>query len=359
MTDFKGYKVADIAGYFFDSSSLLEWFEKNKRSFPWRDSPDPYRVWVSEVMLQQTRASVVIPYFQKWMTLFEDVKALAKAEVADVIKAWEGLGYYSRARNLHLGAKQIVNDFGGVFPSREEDLQKIKGLGPYTIGAILSFAFGKKVPCVDGNVTRVLSRYYGVEEDILKSSTQKKIWSFARGIVERSETGRIAEALIELGALVCQKKAYCEVCPLQGRCLAFKLDRQNELPIKSKKPPCTKLSRIAFLIEHEGKFLVKKAKEGEIMQDLYEFPYREVEGEPSKGEVCSIANELFGEKLELKKSYSAVRHTFTRFRVELHPFHFVAKRALTCKGHEWITFENLGKIAFSSGHRRILNMVSL
>lgn len=340
-------------GIFFDTKSLLTWFLENKRSFPWRLSPTPYRVWISEVMLQQTRANVVIPYFERWMERFPDVRALATAEYSAVLKAWEGLGYYRRARYLHLGAKQIVDEFGGVFPSTQEELSQIKGLGPYTIGAILSFAFGQKVPCVDGNVLRVLSRYYNSAEDISLGKTQKKLRDTAEGILKLAPDASCSEALIELGALVCQKKAACSECPLKESCGARRENRQHELPIKGKKTVYIDLCRVALILEHEGKYLLSKGKEGEVMEDLYEFPYFEAEEEISLQEVKKKAAILCGKGCSFRKKLSLVKHSFTRFRVVLHPFHFEISSKKEVAGLGWFTKEEMEKLTFSSGHRRI------
>jgi A/G-specific adenine glycosylase len=209
---------------------LNSWFLENRRELPWRIDPTPYRVWISEVMLQQTRASVVIPYFERWMTLFPDVAALAAAPIERVIKTWEGLGYYSRARNLHRGAQQMVESFGGEVPSDREALMSIKGLGPYTIGAILSFGFQKRAAAVDGNVTRVLARYFSIEENVGRQSVKRLIGEKAEAILDEREPWVTAEALIELGATVCTPKPFCELCPLQKSCLGK--DKAESLPIK-------------------------------------------------------------------------------------------------------------------------------
>jgi len=167
--------------------ALKRWFLEVQRDFPWREDPSPYRVWVSEVMLQQTRAEVVVPYFERWMARFPTVEVLAEAPLDEVIKLWEGLGYYSRARNLHQGAQQIVRDYGGKLPNSADKLKKIKGIGPYTVGAILSFAFHQKVPAVDGNVLRVMSRYQRIEEDIAKQKTVKMIGQRVAEILPEKE----------------------------------------------------------------------------------------------------------------------------------------------------------------------------
>jgi A/G-specific adenine glycosylase len=252
------------------------WFEENKREFPWREERTPYRVWVSEVMLQQTRASVVIPYFIRWMKLFPDIKSLAQASLSTVIKSWEGLGYYSRARRLHEGAKDIYHRFKGTLPSCPDQLRSIKGLGPYTIGAILNFGFHKKAPAIDGNVIRVLSRYFSIEENVGRASTKRLLEQKVNIWLENSAPWVTSEALIELGATICLPKPQCSICPIHSDCLGFSSGKASMLPIKTSSPEIIDLYRMVAVIESDGFFLVKKAEPGKVMADLYEFPYFEI-----------------------------------------------------------------------------------
>lgn len=206
----------------FNQKALVEWFNKQKRPLPWRKNPSPYAVWVSEVMLQQTQVAVVIPYFQRWMERFPTIQALAESSIEDAIKQWEGLGYYARAKNLHAGAKQVVANFDGELPSKVEALSRIKGLGPYTVGAIRAFAFHERSAAVDGNVLRFLTRYFAIEEDIAKIGTQKKITALAESLLPEKEPWVFAEALIEFGATVCKKAPLCFECPLNKSCAGLK-----------------------------------------------------------------------------------------------------------------------------------------
>ena len=251
---------------------LHDWFCLNRRAFPWRENPTPYRVWVSEVMLQQTRASVVVSYFERWMALFPDVGALAAAPLEKVIKAWEGLGYYSRARNLHKGAKQIVETWGGVLPSERGQLESIHGLGPYTVGAILSFGFRQRAAAVDGNVTRVLSRYLLIEENVCKQPAKQKISRSAEALLDEREPWVTVEALIELGAMVCTPKPRCDACPLQKGCRAFREKKAEALPIKNGEKETTQLHRTVVLIEAEGRFWSKREKRDGSWQISMNFP---------------------------------------------------------------------------------------
>lgn len=334
---------------------LNDWFLENKRDFPWREDPSPYKVWISEVMLQQTRASVVIPYFLKWLQLFPDVESLAKAPIEAVIKAWEGLGYYSRARNLHKGALQIIEEFGGQIPSKKEELKKIHGLGPYTVGAIMSFGFKKRAAAVDGNVTRVLARFFCLKENVQKQSTKQKIASGAEALLDSEEPWVTAEAFIELGATICTPKPRCEICPLQKNCLGK--ENAHFLPIKNEERKITTIKRAVIWLEVDGKILIKKGERGKIMADLYELPYFEMGDEIwSIRQIEEACIEFYGASIQLVKKLPRTLHSFTRYKAELYPVRFkgaVLKNIADCI---WIEIEKLESLPFSSGHRRILSL---
>ncbi|MBS0628644.1 MAG: A/G-specific adenine glycosylase [Verrucomicrobia bacterium] len=323
---------------------LKHWFEENKRNFPWRQTPSPYAVWVSEVMLQQTQASVVIPYFEKWMARFPTIQTLAAAPIEEVIKLWEGLGYYSRARNLHAGAKFLVDHHQGELPSDPKLLEKVKGLGPYTIGAILSFAFHKKGVALDGNVARVISRLFCIEDPIDTPSVQKKLRAKVEDLLPDTEPWVMMEALIELGATVCTRRPTCAACPLQEECRAFHLGKAEQLPNKKQRYSTTLLEREVLLINHEQEFLVQHHQGKKVMSGLYEFPYFE------KGQ----SHSFYPGKLGHLKNLKNVTHTFTRYRSQLFPSLWIAHERREIEGFQWIALEELNKLPFSSGHRQIL-----
>lgn len=330
---------------------LNKWFLDQRRDLPWRDSPTPYAVWVSEVMLQQTQVAVVIPYFLRWMERFPTIETLGSASVEEVIKLWEGLGYYSRARNLHQGARYVLEYHDGVLPDTYEELSKIKGLGPYTIGAVLSFAFHKKATAVDGNVVRVLSRFLGIKEDISKPKTIDLIRKHALELLPNDESWIINEALIELGATVCQKKARCGQCPLRDDCVARKKDIVDQLPFKSAKTQYEKLERTVAVVTYKDRFLVRRGQEGEIMNDLHQFVYFETVMDSR-----DLKKRLQSEwtlDLETIDALETVNHSFTKYRVKLYPFVCRLKSMREVAGYDWISHEDLQHLAFSSGHRRI------
>ena len=335
-----------------DINSLIKWFNETKRIFPWRENPTPYQVWISEVMLQQTRASVVIPYFESWMEQFPTIKALAEAPEEEVIKCWEGLGYYSRARNLQAAAKQITIEHNGVLPSDPKALKALKGIGPYTLGAIRSFAFHQKAAAVDGNVMRVLSRHLAIDDDTAKPATLKKFYQVAEGLLPEETPWIVSEALIELGATLClPKKPKCLLCPIKSNCKAFLEGRTQELPFKSKKVKITKLHRSVAIINYKDKFLVSKGEKGKVMQGLFEFPY--FEGKLSPTLFHEQVEELVGEATT-GEELSIQKHTFTRFHATLYPKLFLADEAPQVDGMQWIRKQELLKLPFSSGHRKIM-----
>lgn len=335
-----------------DTESLKEWFKEEKRDFPWRKNPSPYAVWISEVMLQQTQASVVISFFERWMKRFPTIEALAKAHEEEIMKLWEGLGYYSRARNLHRAAKYLLEHHKGELPQSYEQLIEVKGIGPYTAGAILSFAFHQKAPAVDGNVARVVARLFCVEDDICAPSTQKKLRELTFSILPSDEPWVMMEGLIELGATVCKKNPDCEKCPLQLTCEGYRSGKAERLPNRGKKINVELLTRLVAVICNKGYYLVQKRKEGKVMGGLYEFPYFE-----GKEMELKFLEEKFGFPLTLTRKLKEVQHTFTRFKAHLFPILLDTNYRNQLHDHEWLPKEKLRDLPFSSGHRRILKQI--
>ena len=253
---------------------LLRWAEKHLRDLPWRVEPrDPYRVWVSEMMLQQTQVATVIPYFRRFTEHFPTVEALAAAPLDDVLKLWEGLGYYARARNLHRAARQVVAEFDGYLPDTVEELSKLPGIGRYTAGAIASIAFGRDAPVVDGNVKRVLCRVYAIRGDARQPAIQKKLWSLAAANLPKGKAGRWNEAMMELGATVCLPRSpRCDKCPLAGVCRARALGIQEKLPTKAAKKRLPHYDVTAAVIRKRGRVLIAQRPVGGMLGGLWEFP---------------------------------------------------------------------------------------
>lgn len=336
------------------TNSLKDWFEFQKRDLPWRHYATPYGIWVSEIMLQQTQVSVVVPYFERWMATFPDIQSLAQAPQEKVLKMWEGLGYYSRARNLHAGAKYIVEHYQGCLPNNKEHLQAIKGLGPYTIGAILSFAYHQKIPAVDGNIKRVIARLFALKDDISKTHTFKYIESIVSDLLPENESWIVNEALIELGALVCKKRPDCGHCPLKKLCKAYINGQQDSLPYNSKKIDYVKLNRTVYVIRHQNLFLVKKGELGKVLSDLYEFAFIDHELIEDGQQLEKSVEQNFHLKVQFQKKLACTHQSFTKFRVQLYPFLFETTQMKIIEKFEWKSKKELLNLTFSSGHRRIL-----
>ena len=220
------------------TKTLLDWYRQHQRILPWRENPDPYRVWISEIMLQQTRVETVIPYYQHFLKRFPTVKALAAASLDEVLKAWENMGYYARARHLHWAAQMIVDQLNGLIPDNRETLSGLPGIGPYTTGAILSIAFGQPVAAVDGNVRRVLSRLFAVKEPMDRPKTQRELQVRAEALLPKHSPGSFNQALMDLGAMICTPRIpNCQDCPIQRLCRGRKAHLQDHLPVSAKKIP--------------------------------------------------------------------------------------------------------------------------
>ena len=267
---------------------LLSWYGDNKRTLPWREEVSPYRTWVSEIMLQQTRVEAARDYFVRWMTRFPTVLDLANAEEEEVLKAWEGLGYYSRARNLHKAAKIVAERFGGELPADPKELRALPGIGAYTVGAILSIAFSRPEPAVDGNVMRVYSRLTAESFDQSKDEVRREIADGLRPLIPKGEASSFTQSLFELGALICLPNAVprCDVCPLSGSCEAHKLGAEQNYPTRVLKAEKRKEKLTVFVLEREGKFAVKKRPSKGLLAGLWELP--NASGALTKEEVAAM-----------------------------------------------------------------------
>ena len=337
-----------------DIQVVKDWFVKNQRKFPWREKKNPYAVWIAEVMLQQTRANVVISYFNRWMKNFPDITTLANSPLEIVIKNWEGLGYYSRARNIHKAAKIFMEKFQGKIPCSRKILATIPGLGPYTVEAILAFGFHKRASPVDANVCRVLSRLFCIEKDISKESTKKDIGSLEDNLLCSQKPWITAEAYIELGALICKKKPLCKICPLISVCLAYKQGRVNSIPFSSKSISYVYKKRLVLLIEAEHHFLLRKEKENKIMADLYEFPHVDIQDNITIDKAREILFSQFFVSGNFYQKYPHIQQSFTNNIVTLFPYHFLLLHKTNIPGWQWVAKDKIDHLPFSSGHRKII-----
>jgi A/G-specific adenine glycosylase len=277
------------------SNSLLQWYLQNKRDLPWRNTTNPYPIWLSEIMLQQTRVAQGMPYFLSFMENFPTVLHLAKADEQTVLKLWQGLGYYSRARNMHKTAQFIANDLNGIFPDNYKELLKLKGVGEYTAAAIASFAYNEVVPVVDGNVFRVLSRYFDVETDIASATAKKEFTALAQELIPKNNPALFNQAIMEFGALQCvPKNPKCEICIFNGSCLALKKKKVASLPVKIKKTKVTnRYFNYIIFSDIENKTTITQRSEKGIWHNLYEFPVIELENEVDFNTISDTINRTF------------------------------------------------------------------
>jgi len=309
---------------------LLDWYQSVRRDLPWRRTKDPYRIWLSEIMLQQTRVETVKGYYARFLEWFPAVEDLARAEQEKVLKAWEGLGYYSRARNLQKAAQVITEQYGGVFPSTYEEILALPGIGPYTAGAIGSIAFGLPVPAVDGNVYRVASRFFGVREDVGIPKVQKEIRRLVTQSIPLENPGDYNQALMELGAtLCCPGTPKCDLCPWHELCDACLEGDQDVLPIHEKKKPPKQMDMAVCLLTHEGRILTMRRSE-RMLNGLSVFYLVEDENHP--GPVAELLKEC-GLKISFAKDMGEAKHVFTHRVWNMKLLHF---ELLEKPSDEWL-----------------------
>ena len=283
------------------SNSLIQWYLNNKRDLPWRNTPNPYLIWLSEIMLQQTRVAQGLPYYLAFTNAFPTVFDLANASEEQVLKLWQGLGYYSRARNLHKTAQHVALELNGIFPDNNADLLKLKGIGDYTAAAIASFAYNEAVPVVDGNVFRVLSRYFDIETDISLATAKKEFAALAYELMPKNDPANFNQAIMEFGALQCiPKSPNCEICIFNSSCAARQKKKVHLLPFKSKKIKVSYrfFNYLVFEDEDLNTIIQKRDQKG-IWHNLYEFPLIETESEVDFDEISSIISEKYSEEYSI------------------------------------------------------------
>lgn len=304
---------------------LLAWYRSRARVLPWRENRDPYRIWVSEIMLQQTRVEAVKPYFERFMEAFPGVKDLAEAEDDRLMKMWEGLGYYSRARNLKAAARIIVDEYGGCLPASFDALKGLPGIGSYTAGAVASIAYGIPVPAVDGNVLRVVSRVLGDREDIKKASVKARLERELGRVIPTSEPGNYNQGLFEVGALVCVPggEPKCGECPLHALCLSGQNGWWREIPVKSAPKPKRVEERTVFLIEQEEKILINRRPPKGLLASLYELP--NVLGHMEQGEAAAFLGLPLPDICSIEPLPSA-RHVFSHVEWHMIAYRLVLSR---------------------------------
>jgi A/G-specific adenine glycosylase len=343
---------------------LLTWFAGNARDLPWRRTTDPYAIWISEIMLQQTQVTTVIPYWERWMRQLPDVRALARAKPDRVLKLWEGLGYYTRARNAQRAAQIIVARPGGLFPVRFDEVLALPGVGRYTAGAICSIAFNQPSPILDGNVIRVLTRLFGIGQNPRERETNERLWSLAGKLVKQAaeqaspgarDCSNLNQALMELGATVCApKQPKCPACPLRRFCIAHRDQRVALLPNLGPRVESVARRFIAFVIRDGGRVLVRQRPSGVVNGQLWEFP--NIEPADAAPDVLRLAEQCLGFAAHSLKPLFQIKHTITRHRIQLEVHCGERARGAVSQAADgrWRRLNELEKLAFPSAHRKIV-----
>ena len=346
--------------------ALLKWFREDARDLPWRKTKDPYFIWLSEIILQQTRVDQGLPYYLRFTRAFPTVRDLADAPEGKVLKLWEGLGYYSRARNLHKAARLVCEEFGGVVPGDMDGLRLLPGVGRYTAGAIASIAFGLVEPVLDGNVIRVLCRLFRIDTPPRQAATLEELWSLAGKLLSETRPGDFNQAMMELGAMVCLPKTpSCASCPLGSHCRARKAGVQASLPIKAAKKPIPHHTIVAGVIRARRgggeKILIDRRPEAGLLGGLWEFPGGKVEpGETLPDALAREIREEVGLAVTVGEELCIVEHAYSHFRITLHAFACELAnprsrpRAIACDEVKWVAPAALKNYAFPKANHKIL-----
>ncbi|WP_347552473.1 A/G-specific adenine glycosylase [Pseudalkalibacillus hwajinpoensis] len=356
-------KVTDLL-QFIDKKQfqkdLISWYQQEKRELPWRENQDPYRIWVSEIMLQQTRVDTVIPYFERFMNKFPTIEALAYANESDVLKAWEGLGYYSRARNLQSAVREVAETYNGTVPNNPDEIARLKGVGPYTAGAVLSIAYNIPEPAVDGNVMRVLSRIIGIWEDIAKPSARKTFEEATRQLISKKDPSSFNQGMMELGALICTPKSpSCLLCPVQDHCLAFQEGSQEELPIKSKKkaPRPVPIAGVA-LQDSSGKYLIRKRPETGLLASLWEFPNVELtDVGPKEEQLKRHLHDMHEVEATIEDEISSYHHIFSHLKWHLTIYKGKCNGLIESENIKLVDVNEMNQYAFPVAHQKIVAII--
>ncbi|WP_163652581.1 A/G-specific adenine glycosylase [Listeria sp. PSOL-1] len=334
--------------------ALVFWYEANKRLLPWRENTEAYRVWVSEVMLQQTRVDTVIPYYERFMASFPTMKDFAYADEAAILKAWEGLGYYSRVRNLQIAMRQVIEEYHGTLPNTLQEVLKLKGVGPYTAGALLSICYELPEPAVDGNVMRVISRVFEIDDDIMKVKTRKKFETMIYQLIDSENPGAFNQGLMEIGALVCTpKKPMCLLCPVQAFCAAHREGKEINYPVKIKKVKSKRLHLAAVILNQAEQVVVEKRASGGLLANLWQFPTVSWQSDENREVLKLRFLQGYGLELTLSDPITSVKHIFSHLVWEVEVFQAELVAGEPLEPARWMSQAEMASHAFPVPYQKM------
>lgn len=349
----------DSCGVHLKRQSLLAWYAQAARDLPWRHCRDPYRIWVSEIMLQQTQVKTVIPYYQRWFEQFPSLESLAAANLQQVLKAWEGLGYYSRARNLHRAAQKIVQEYGGVFPRQLQEVLALPGIGQTTAGGILSAAFNQPVAILDGNVKRVLTRLVALS--VPPAKAMKQLWQISEALLDKEHPREFNQALMDLGATVCTpKNPNCTSCPWKDPCQAYNLGIQSQLPMRELSSPLPhKTIGVAVIWNEQGHILIDRRRPEGLLGGLWEFPGGKIEpGETIEECIKREIQEELDIEIEVGDRLITINHAYSHFSITLNVHHCRhlsgIPQPVECDEIRWVTLEEIDQFPFPKANTQII-----
>ncbi|MFN3928812.1 MAG: A/G-specific adenine glycosylase [Thermoflexus sp.] len=340
--------------------ALLRWYAANRRDLPWRRRRDPYAIWVAEVMLQQTRVETTVPYYERFLARFPNVQELAAAPLEEVLKAWEGLGYYARARHLHRAARLLMEKYGGTFPQTFKEWRRLPGVGPYIAAAVLSIAFGQDLPAIDGNAIRVLTRLAAVEEDPRRPAGRRRLQALAEQLLPPGRAGDFNQALMDLGATLCTPKApRCSECPVRMFCAAFRQGKPEAFPVRAPRRRLPHYDVTAGIIQDGDRVLIAQRPPQGMLGGLWEFPGGKVEpGEDLEDCLKRELQEELGIEVEVEEQVMTIRHTYTHMRITLHVFRCRwiggTPQPIGCADVRWVPIAELERYPFPNTDRKIV-----
>ncbi len=339
---------------------LVNWFEEHKRDLPWRKTRDPYRIWVSEIMLQQTRVDTVIPYYNNFIQKFPTLQDLAFAEEQEILKAWEGLGYYSRVRNLQAAVREVAEEYGGKVPDTKEKISQLKGVGPYTAGAVLSIAYNKPEPAVDGNVMRVISRVLLIEEDIGKVKTRTIFERALSKMISKQKPSEFNQGLMELGALVCTPKSPgCLLCPVREYCRAYHAGKEKSLPIKEKKTKVKAKDMAAIVLRNNtGEVLIERRPETGLLAKLWQFPNIETikDAKQQHESLREYLKTEYAMTVEVGEIVQKVKHVFSHliWSISVYEGTILSEKPIDNDNIRWVNENSIESFPFPVSHQKII-----